>query len=125
MHSATFELRSVDGSSTRIDAVAQGPAVAMPGLGYGGYNDGLGLGVWRGVTHSESEVWDVSHPAYVGYPDGSVGRPVHRIQPVQVTETWPDGQVSTGTGSLTFIAEGPLEGITVLGGQDQNQDRDR
>ena len=27
-----------------FEVSAQGPAVAMPGLGYGGYDDGLGLG---------------------------------------------------------------------------------
>lgn len=113
MRAASFELRSPTGSRTRIDVEAQGPAVAMPGLGYGGYDDGLGLGVWRGVTHLESEIWDVAHPAEVGYPDGSTGRPVHRIQPVKVVETGPDGVTSEGTGSLTFIAEGALEGITI------------
>jgi hypothetical protein len=80
----------------------------MPGLGYGGYDDGLGLGVYRGVEHLEHEVWDVSHPAVVGLPDGTTNRPVHRIQPVRVTQTGPAG-TSTGNGSLTFIAEIDLE----------------
>ena len=53
-------------------------------------------------------MWDVSHPAEVGYPDGTVGRPVHRIQPVRVTRHGPGG-TSEGTGSLTFIAELPLD----------------
>ena len=57
----------------------------------------------------EGEGWDVSHPAVVGYPDGSSGRPVHRIQPVTVTQHAADGSVSRGTGSLTFIAELPLD----------------
>ena len=96
----------------RIDVQAIGPAVAMPGLGYGGYDDGLGLGVWRGVAHVEAETWDVSHPAEVGYPDGSRGRPAHRIQPVAVVQHGPDG-TSHGTGSLTFIAEGPLDALGV------------
>jgi hypothetical protein len=76
----------------------------MPGLGYGGYADGLGLGVYRGGAHVEHDVWDVSQPADVGYPDGSSGRPVHRIQPVRVTQRGPGG-TSQGTGSLTLIAE--------------------
>ncbi len=106
---ARFTVELADGSTVHIGAVAQGPAVAMLGLGYGGYDDGLGLGVWRGITHLEAEAWDVSHPAVVGHPDGSTSRPVHRIQPVAVTQTAADGQVSTGTGSLTFIAELPLD----------------
>jgi hypothetical protein len=106
---AHFTVELADGSTVAIDAVAQGPAVAMQGLGYGGYNDELGLGVFRGVDFLEHEAWNVSHPAEVGYPDGTTGRPVHRIQPVAVTQTAPDGSVSTGTGSLTFIAELPLD----------------
>jgi hypothetical protein len=102
----------VVGDDIQLEVVAAGPAVAMPGLGYGGYDDGLGLGVWRGVTHVESEVWDVSHPAEVGMPDGSRQRPVHRIQPVVVTQQGPDA-TSRGTGSLTFIAEGPLDALGV------------
>ncbi len=106
---AGFDVTLAGGSTVRIDVTAQGPAVAMQGLGYGGYDDGLGLGVWRGLQHLESEVWDVSQPAQVGLPDGSVGRPVHRIQPVRVVQRSADGAVSEGTGSLTFIAELPLE----------------
>jgi len=110
MRAASFELRSPTGSRTRIDVEAQGPAVAMPGLGYGGYDDGLGLGVWRGVTHLESEIWDVAHPAEVGYPDGSTGRPVHRIQPVKVVETGPDGVTSEGTGASRSSPKGHSKG---------------
>jgi hypothetical protein len=97
-----------EGGMTRFEVEAQGPAVAMPGLGYGGYDDGLGLGVWRGIQHLEHEVWDVSHPAEVGMPDGTTTRPVHRIQPVQVVQHGAGG-TSRGTGSLTFIAELPVD----------------
>ncbi len=80
----------------------------MQGLGYGGYDDGLGLGVHRGVDHLEFDVWDVAHPTDVVLPDGSAGRPVHRIQPVTVTRSAREG-TSTGHGSLTFVAEMPLD----------------
>lgn len=80
----------------RIEVCALGPAVAMPGLGYGGYNDGRGLGAWRGIEHDEADVWDVSHCGEVGYPDGSRGRPADRIQPVTLTQYGPDG-TSHGT----------------------------
>jgi hypothetical protein len=106
---ATFVVTDEAGGTTTFDVEAKGPAVAMPGLGYsGGYDDGLGLGVYRGIQHLEHEVWDVSHPAEVGYPDGTIGRPVHRIQPVTVTQQGPAG-TSHGTGSLTFIAEVDLD----------------
>lgn len=105
---AAFEVTDADGRVIRFEAEVRGPAVAMPGLGYGGYDDGLGLGVHRGLDHLESEVWDVSHPAEVVLPDGTVDRPVHRIQPVTVTQSGAAGS-SVGTGSLTFIAELPLD----------------
>ena len=104
------------GADTTIEVEALGAAVAMPGLGYGGYHDGLGLGVYRGVAHVEHDVWEVTHPAEVVVGgegrDRVVIRPVHRIQPVRVTQTGPDG-TSTGTGSLTFIAEGDLADLGV------------
>jgi len=68
--------------------------------------------VYRGVAHVEHDVWDVTHPAQVVLGDGSTARPVHRIQPVRVTQTGPDG-VSEGTGSLTFICEGDLADLGV------------
>ena len=110
VRSAGFSVGLADGSSISLEVEAQGSAVAMQGLGYGGYDDLLGLGVWRGLMHLETESWDVSLPAVVGYPDGSSGRPVHRIQPVRVVQRTPDGGTSEGTGSLTFIAELPLDG---------------
>jgi len=112
MRRAAFDVTATNGETTRIEVEASGPSVAMPGLGYGGYNDGLGLGVWRGLQHLETEVWDVSHHADVRYADGATGRPIHRIQPVRVVQYGPEG-TSTGFGSLTFIAEGDLEKLGI------------
>jgi hypothetical protein len=112
MRNATFDVTATDGSVSRFEVEANGPAVAMPGLGYGGYDDGLGLGVWRGLQHEEGERWDVSHPADVGMPDGTTARPVHRIQPVKLTRHTVAG-TSTGHGSLTFICEGDLEALGI------------
>lgn len=109
MRKVTFDVKLQDGSRVTVTADAQGAPVAMQGLGYGGYTDGLGLGVWRGLTHLETDRWDVSHPAEVRYPDGKTDRPVHRIQPVRVVHSAADGSGSEGSGSLTFIAELPLE----------------
>ncbi|HWE57158.1 MAG TPA: hypothetical protein VG435_16735 [Acidimicrobiales bacterium] len=102
--SATFSVEQPDGTVIDLEVTARGPAVAMTGLGYGGYRDGLGLGVYRGRELHESEIWDVSHPAVVTYPDGRQDRPVHRIQPVRVVQRSSAG-TSEGNGSLTFIAE--------------------
>jgi len=47
-----------------IDVVSK--PVYMQGGGYwGGWNDGLGRGVYRGEDHIEGEVWDVRHPVKV------------------------------------------------------------
>lgn len=89
-----------------LEATALGSAVDMQGLGYGGYDDARGLGVFRGDEHLEHDVWDVSHPSDV-VRGSEVARPIHRIQPVGVSIRGGgiDGQ---GTGSLTMIAEGRL-----------------
>ena len=38
---------------------------------FGGFDDGLGQGVYRGDYHQEGEVWDVSHPTQIVRADGS------------------------------------------------------
>ena len=44
----------------------------MGGGGYfGGFDDGLGQGVYRGEYHQEGEVWDVTHPTRIVRADGS------------------------------------------------------
>ena len=104
--SVTFDaLRGTD--AVEIEVEALGSAVDMQGLGYGGYDDGQGLGVFRGEEHVEHDVWDVSHPAEVDRGAGNVVRPIHRIQPVRVTMRGA-GLDGVGTGSLTLIAEGSL-----------------
>ena len=46
--------------------------VYCQGGGYfGGFDDGLGQGVYRGDYHEEGEVWDVSHPTQVVGSDGT------------------------------------------------------
>ena len=107
---ATVAVTLADGRRVELRADALGPSIAMTGLGYsGGFDDGRGLGVWRGVDHVESDVWDVTHPVDVVRADGIVTQPVHRIQPVHVTASG-GGLDSGGTGSMTLIATGRLPG---------------
>ncbi|MFN0146002.1 MAG: hypothetical protein ACKVT1_05795 [Dehalococcoidia bacterium] len=99
---------SVEGKgpvSLILDSV--GPSFAMPGLGYNGWDDRLGLGVYRGRSYQERDTWDVTHPADVVLPGGSVERPPHRIQPVRVTLST-EGLSEVGQGSLTLVANGRL-----------------
>jgi len=108
MRMATFTLRLDDERALTVRTDALGPSIVMPGLGYsGGWNDGLGLGVWRGDIYQEVERWDVRHPVDVARQDGTVTQPVHRIQPVRVAAVG-SGFDGSGTGSLTMIALGKL-----------------
>ncbi len=101
---ATFK----DGKTLQLGVVAQGQSIAMQGLGYsGGYNDGRGLGAWRGEAILETDVWDVSHPAKVVFPDGTEKTHWHRIQPVAIHASF-DGETSSGTGSMTLTIAGQL-----------------
>jgi hypothetical protein len=107
---ARFDTVHPDGGEVEIQATALGPAIDMQGLGYGGYDDQRGLGVYRGEQFLEHDIWDVSHPTDVLRPDAGAGlrvRPIHRIQPVRV-ELRGGGLDGVGTGSLTMIAEGDL-----------------
>jgi hypothetical protein len=112
--SATMDLMLDDGSAMTVRSDALGPSIAMPGLGYsGGWNDGRGLGVWRGDEYLEHEVWDVRHPVdVIDVADAArpVTQPVHRIQPVRVTVARaPDGGFDDeGTGSHTLLPNGRL-----------------
>lgn len=99
-----FTVTATTGETLNITATAAGPAVAMQGLGWGGYNDGLGLGVYRGTDHLETDSYQLPTPADIILPDGTRQRPIHRIQPVHITLTTAR-TASYGTGSLTFIAE--------------------
>jgi hypothetical protein len=103
---ATLALRLDTGDTLEVRAEPLGCSIAMPGLGYGGWNDGQGLGAWRGDAHEEGEIWDIADPELVIREDGREEKPVHRIAPVRVECSSP--AQDRGTGSLTFIAMGRL-----------------
>ena len=101
---ASFE----DGTELGLSVDARGASIALQGLGYsGGFNDGRGLGAWRGEHHLEHDVWDVSHPSKIVYPDGSSKEHWHRIQPVGIVADF-GGETSTGSGSMTLTIAGKL-----------------
>ncbi|MFD0666289.1 hypothetical protein ACT80S_01105 [Ramlibacter sp. MAHUQ-53] len=96
------------GRQLRLAVDARGSSIAMQGLGYsGGYNDGKGLGAWRGEEVVEHDVWDVSHPSKVVFPDGTHKEHWHRIQPVGLEADF-DGEASRGAGSMTLTIAGRL-----------------
>lgn len=115
LHEGTRRFRTAEvtatlsgGATLRLRVRAQGPAIAMQGLGYsGGYDDGRGLGAWRGENHREIDVWDVSHPSKIVLPDGTQKEHWHRIQPVSIDADL-QGERSVGTGSMTLTIAGRL-----------------
>jgi hypothetical protein len=117
LHEGTRRFRSAtvtavfsEGRVLKLALDAQGAAIAMQGLGYsGGWQDGKGLGAWRGEHVIETDVWDVSHPSRIVYPDGTQKEHWHRIQPVSVRADF-SGVVSHGTGSMTLTIAGRLPG---------------
>jgi len=111
---ARFDVQLANGGTLDVEAEALGSAVDMQGLGYGGYDDGRGLGVWRGDEYVEHDVWDVSHPAVVVRAGEQAVRPIHRIQPVRVA-LHGGGLDGEGIGSLTLIAEGSLPQLGLAG----------
>lgn len=105
---ASVDVTLEDGERLRIGVRALGSSIAMQGLGYsGGYDDGKGLGAWRAEDHLESDVWDVSHPSKIVYPDGSQKEHWHRIQPVALS-TELGGEQGAGNGSMTLTIAGKL-----------------
>jgi hypothetical protein len=105
---ASVDVTLKDGRRLHIAVQARGSSIAMQGLGYsGGYNDGKGLGAWRAENHLETDVWDVSHPSKVVYPDGTQKEHWHRIQPVGLSANL-NGETSTGMGSMTLTIAGKL-----------------
>jgi hypothetical protein len=59
-------------------------AFAMTGVGYGGFRDRQGHGVWRGEYYEEWNEWDVTHPEDVILENGEIEHPWHRDAGVTV-----------------------------------------
>ena len=119
LHPGTRRFRSVeitaklaDGTTFSVHCNQSGSAIAMQGLGYsGGYNDRKGLGVWRGENVVEEDVWDVSDPSDIVYPDGrKTAAHWHRIQPVTLSCAHGETRYE-GHGSLTLVLAGRIPSL--------------
>jgi len=60
-----FRLTDADGVERMYEVEDLGWVYCQGGGYFGGFNDGLGQGVYRGDYHVEGEIWDVSHPTLV------------------------------------------------------------
>ena len=66
----SFSLTDIDGERRDYTFRDLGWVYCQGGGYFGGFDDGLGQGVYRGDAHEEGEVWDVSHPTTVVTADG-------------------------------------------------------
>lgn len=74
LHHGSFTLTDVEGAVRSYDFTDLGWVYCQGGGYFGGFDDGLGQGVYRGDYHDEGEAWDVTHPTDVVMADGSVRR---------------------------------------------------
>ena len=68
---ASLELEDEEGTVRSYEVEDLGWVYCQGGGYFGGFDDGLGQGVYRGDYHQEGEVWDVSHPTQIVRADGS------------------------------------------------------
>ena len=69
--SGSFALTDENGTKREYELEDLGWVYCQGGGYFGGFNDGLGQGVWRGEYHVEGEVWDASHPQKIVEEDGT------------------------------------------------------
>jgi hypothetical protein len=65
LRAGRFELIDADGVRREYTVEDLGWVYTQGGGYFGGFDDGLGQGVYRGDYHLEGEVWDVSHPTRI------------------------------------------------------------
>lgn len=65
LRAGSFRLTDADGIEHSYLLEDLGWVYCQGGGYFGGFDDGLGQGVYRGDYHAEGEVWDVSHPTQV------------------------------------------------------------
>jgi hypothetical protein len=70
VRAGTFRLTDVEATVRDYSFRDLGWVYCQGGGYFGGFDDGLGQGVYRGDYHAEGEVWDVSHPTTIVDGDG-------------------------------------------------------
>ncbi len=70
VRSGSFRLTDVEGVVRDYTFADLGWVYCQGGGYFNGFDDGLGQGVYRGESHVEGEVWDVSHPTTIVGSDG-------------------------------------------------------
>ena len=62
VRSGTYRLTDAEGTERTYSFTDLGWVYCQGGGYFGGFDDHLGQGVYRGDLHVEGEVWDVTHP---------------------------------------------------------------
>ncbi|MBQ75785.1 MAG: hypothetical protein CMQ20_12300 [Gammaproteobacteria bacterium] len=109
--SGTYLITDEEGRKREINIspVKEPFAYVGPGYGYGGFHDGKGHGVYRGLLHTEGEVWDVSDPGVVRDLDGDTLPYKMGEGPIRVQE---NGIVTYGHLAASLVGPYPRYGFT-------------
>jgi hypothetical protein len=100
-----LKLRGDDGETYAVEIEPAHIPLAMIGSGYfDGFDDGLGMGVYRGDDIQQYDEYQLFEDGLVGFPDGRRGRPWHRELLVVVT-----CNAEVGTGYTATLVEGKIE----------------
>jgi hypothetical protein len=91
----TFQLTDADGEQRSYSFTDLGWVYCQGGGYFGGFDDGLGQGVYRGDYHVEGEVWDVSHPTTIVDEAG---------RSFEFAHDWAESFVRLSTGDETGLA---------------------
>jgi hypothetical protein len=70
VRSGMFRLTDIEANVREYEFDNQGWVYCQGGGYFGGFDDGLGQGIYRGEYHMEGEVWDVSHPTTIADESG-------------------------------------------------------
>jgi hypothetical protein len=65
LRSGSVRLTDIEGRVREYTVTDLGWVYCQGGGYFGGFDDGLGQGIYRGDDHLEGEVWDVSHPTTI------------------------------------------------------------
>ena len=79
VRSGTFQLTDSEGVERSYSFTDLGWVYCQGGGYFGGFDDGLGQGVYRADLHVEGEVWDVAHPTRITDSAGDVVRVRSRL----------------------------------------------
>ena len=111
LRSGTVSLTRPDGVVERYLVEPISYPVYLQGGGYfGGFDDGLGRGAYRGDLHHEGDVWDIDRGI-------TVTAPAHvQLNRAHYAEAWGrctnlDDPTDSGTGHLECVVLGPYSGM--------------